>query len=111
MSALPALLLGGKMSSILWLNPFLPSQQGHQGYWQKLQSNYNFSLEMHQIAASVKQFTNLFQVERCLFSKLSVCLQQTLQKMWVCPVLLDQLILQDSAQTQPCYLPFPPHQE
>jgi len=44
----------------------------------------NFSLEMQQIAASVKQFTNLFQEKRYLFFRLCVCpcnLHQTLQKM------------------------------
>lgn len=55
---------------------------------------------MEQVVASVKQMTNLFQEKRCFFSRLRGCpcnLQQKMQKMWICPLLLEQLILHGSS--------------
>lgn len=101
-------------SSVLWFNPFLPSQ-GHQGYLQELpRKKPNKLLPWNAGNCSIKQVANFFQGQRYPFSKRSEfpCdLHQILQKSCVCPVLLEQQILHGSAHTLPYSLPFLPYQE
>lgn len=102
-------------SSIFSLDPFLPSQSGHWRYQWGIENKQNFwekkkkdSFEVQQKSSS---WQTCFREKRCLFSRLCVCpskLQQMLQKMWVCPGLLCQLILLDSTTHR--LVPFPPYQ-
>lgn len=101
-------------SSIFRLDPFLPSQSGHWRYqWDIEKKKLKFLrkkgfLEVQQKSSS---WQTCFRKKRCLFSRLCACpskLQQMLQKMWVCPGLLCQLMLHDSTTHR--LVPFPPYQ-